>query len=470
SDDLNAVASGSNDADGEAVTYEYNWFKRDGATWVDAAISTATVPAASTSTGEQWKFRARAVAGGMTSAWGWSNTLTISKTVLTAPKSVTISPVSPVTDDDLIATATGATGGNGAEITYEYRWSKRVGSQWTDAGIGTTTLSHDLTTKGERWRVEARAVVGGAYSGWVASVGVVIHNSVPTAPLEVTITPAVVRSGQTLVAVASGSTDADGDTITYRYAWEKSTDGVVWTDGPTTRVLGANALVREIHWRCKARASDVASRSDWTTSDEVIVHNGTPTAPTTVTVTPANPTVRRSLTATATGATDPDNDPLTYRYQWWQSTDSGTTWTEGATARVLNQALLVTGNQWKVAARASDGTAAGPWTFSAPVTIGSTAPAPALAATASASGTRDGAVQITVNLTAAAAVMVRITNMAGYEIAVLSPKDLEPGISTLHWNGRSKNGTLVPRGRYLAELQVCASNGDVVRCSAPVIW
>lgn len=84
--------------------------------------------------------------------------------------------------------------------------------------------------------------------------------------------------------------------------------------------------------------------------------------------------------------------------------------------------------------------------------------------------TREGTVQITANLTAAAAVAVRITNMAGYEIAALAPQALGPGISTLHWNGRSSKGTLVPRGRYMAQLQACSPEGAQTQCSVPIIW
>lgn len=468
SDDLAGSADGAEDADGDSITYEFNWFRMEGGEWVDAGINTATLTAGQTTKGEQWKVRVRAVAGGLQSDWAWSDPVTIGDTAPTVPTSIGITPAIPYATDDLVAVAVGSTDSDGDTVDYEYKWYKWDGASWTDAGISTSTVEHTLITKGDRWRVEVRSLADGVYSEPALSTAVVVRNSIPTAPVQVSLRPANPRPGQSVTALASGSTDADEDAITYRYAWETSSDGDTWTAGPLGRVLSGEALVRGVYWRCKVRAHDGAAVSAWTTGQELIVGDGAPTAPTSVSITPVNPTVSRNLIAAASGATDPEDDALTYRYQWWQSTDGGSNWTTATAGRILNKSLLVSGHMWKVAARANDGTISGPWTESEPVTIGGAAAT--VAATAVASGTRAGAVQITVSLTAAAAVTVRIMNMAGYEIAVLNPQSLDAGISTVSWNGRSSKGTRVPRGHYVAQLQVCSPDGTTTRCSAPVVW
>jgi flagellar basal-body rod modification protein FlgD len=88
--------------------------------------------------------------------------------------------------------------------------------------------------------------------------------------------------------------------------------------------------------------------------------------------------------------------------------------------------------------------------------------APALV-TATAAPTATGA-QFTLNLTSAAYVTVTIRNLAGREIAVLTPGQLDAGIHSLLWNGKSSAGTKAPAGAYL--LQVAATGADGARCSA----
>ena len=425
------------------------------------------MPNAATATGEQWRVEARCAAGGLYSDWVASATVTIGATAPTVP-TVVISPAAPLTTDNLVASATGSSHADSVGVSYEYKWYKWDGTAWADAGIATATVDQSLTSKGEQWKAAARAVAGGAYSDWMQSASVTIGNTAPTAPARISLRPNPVRTGQSVTATATGASDADNDTFTYKYQWEKSADGAVWTAIAAGRVLAGSAVVRGDHWRCKAKANDGSALGAWTTSAEIIIADGLPTAPTSVTITPANPTGTRNLVAAATGATDPENDALTYRYQWSYSADGGATWNAGPNGRFLDKALLVAGSQWKVLARANDGTYSGPGTFSSPVTIGSAGTSPALVATASAAGTNSGATQLTVNLTSAASVEVHITNIAGYEVATLAPQSLPAGVSTLFWNGRSNNGTQVPGGRYTAQIKASAANGSATSASAVI--
>jgi hypothetical protein len=92
------------------------------------------------------------------------------------------------------------------------------------------------------------------------------------------------------------------------------------------------------------------------------------------------------------------------------------------------------------------------WTFT-------TKPAAASALTVAALPTAGGA-QITLNLAAAADVTVSIRNLAGREIAVLTPRQLEAGVQSLLWNGRSTTGTRVPAGQYLLNVTARGKDGS----------
>lgn len=87
--------------------------------------------------------------------------------------------------------------------------------------------------------------------------------------------------------------------------------------------------------------------------------------------------------------------------------------------------------------------------------------------TASAVAAGEGA-QITVQLASAADVQVSICNMAGREVAALSPRTLQPGLNTLLWSGKSSLGTPVPSGQYLVRVTARNADGTVANCLAPL--
>jgi parallel beta-helix repeat protein len=110
-----------------------------------------------------------------------------------------------------------------------------------------------------------------------------------------------------------------------------------------------------------------------------------PSAPTLVEITPGSPTTTDDLTANASGATHPQDEPLTYVYEWSRSSDAGETWSEWGngteeeasevgSSDTLDHRLTAKDEMWKARSRAYDGVLHGPWTESAPVTIGNSPP------------------------------------------------------------------------------------------------
>jgi methionine-rich copper-binding protein CopC len=59
---------------------------------------------------------------------------------------------------------------------------------------------------------------------------------------------------------------------------------------------------------------------------------------------------------------------------------------------------------------------------------------------------------------------VRVLNLAGREVAVVQrAQDTPAGQNTAVWNLLSANGTAVPAGTYLIELQAVAADGQQAR-------
>lgn len=127
-------------------------------------------------------------------------------------------------------------------------------------------------------------------------------------------------------------------------------------------------------------------------------------------------------------------------------------------------ASLVSGQTYEVqikgGARSLNGTAMGQtftWQFRTEPTFASP---PTVTATAVPTGR--GA-QVTVNLMSSANVEVRVCNLAGREVAVLSARPMAAGLSTLLWNGRTLEGTAAPTGAYLVRVRAVLESGAQVQ-------
>lgn len=88
----------------------------------------------------------------------------------------------------------------------------------------------------------------------------------------------------------------------------------------------------------------------------------------------------------------------------------------------------------------------------------------ALSISGAAAATKVGGSAITVTLSAPANVTGNILNLAGRSIATFAGQDLEKGVSTLLWSGKSNQGTLVPPGQYFVKLQARDTYGNCANC------
>ena len=171
---------------------------------------------------------------------------------------------------------------------------------------GKRELPAGTAKKGERWRFELS--LG---SRVAKSPDVKVLDTAPTAP-EARLTPErPSRATPVRVELAKPSTDADGDKLTYRYAW--------LVDGVPAKAAGADLpsdkLKKGQRLTAVVIASDGALDSPPGTV-EATVANTAPGAPS-VALSPAAPKRGDEVKASvAKPAADPDGDALTYRYRW----------------------------------------------------------------------------------------------------------------------------------------------------------
>jgi hypothetical protein len=169
----------------------------------------------------------------------------------------------------------------------------------------------------------------GRVLGGIAVLAIIIsalylmsNQAAPTAPSTLNLTPTTIYVNTELFGSASGSTDADGDTITYYYKFYNQTDGVTRQDYSTDNSYTITTADAHDNIRVFAKAYDNYEYSA-ENENSIIVSNSSPTAPTRWTDLGMNLTNHTSAVSWTKG-TDADNDTVT-TYVYVGTTSTPTT-------------------------------------------------------------------------------------------------------------------------------------------------
>lgn len=236
-DDLTvSVVVDAEDEDGDAVSYNYQWYRDDA---LMSGYTSATVAAARTAKGEVWMVEVTATDGEDEGLAATAEVLILD----TPPEisAVSLTPAAPTTLDTLTCAPVGWFDADGDAEDYTWRWEVdgRVVS-----GAGEATLSGAFE-KNQEVVCEATPWDGEEAGDPVRSDAVTVVNSPPEAP-EIAVDPAYPVTGDDLDVVFSvAASDADDDPLTTTYVWSK--DGVVSTRY-TTATVPASATGLEEDW------------------------------------------------------------------------------------------------------------------------------------------------------------------------------------------------------------------------------
>lgn len=262
---------------------------------------------------------------------------------------VTISPVDPVTTDDLVAEiVVDGIDPEGDDVSYGYSWT--VDGVATDHT--TNTVPGGDTLKNQRWEVTVTAL--DPYGiGDASSIATTVLNSLPEI-IGVTLSPTVARVADTLTCSVDGATDADADLVTYTYAW--TVDG---TASATTADTLAGEFSKGETVFCTVTPNDGEDDGLDESSSGLVIANTAPTAPT-ILISPEEPIegVDDLLCGIDTAATDVDGDSITYDIRWevdgvdW----TGSVSTDLNTGDTIDAGDITTDDEWECFATANDGT------------------------------------------------------------------------------------------------------------------
>ncbi len=256
---LSAVLGAASDDDGDTISYRYDWYVLG-----RLAGTGDTLPAIHYARGDDVYVVVTPWDG---TSYGASVTSAVATVADALPvvTAVTLSPAAPTTDSVVTAAATN-TDADGDPVSLRYTWYVDGVAMSTSALAtldGTTSFA-----KGQRVEVEVVPNDGLADGTSVRSAVVEVRNSAPTAPA-VAIVPASPRSGEALTCnLTTPSTDADGDTLSYTWAWDRG--GVAVMPSTPSTIPGADVGPDET-WTCEVVASDGTDRS--------IVASGSVTVP-----------------------------------------------------------------------------------------------------------------------------------------------------------------------------------------------
>jgi hypothetical protein len=235
------------DDDGDAVVYGYDWYVEGSVVSTSSALLPNRFAKGDSIQAVVTPFDGTGYGSAVT-----SDTATGTNTPPVATR-VTLSPTEVYTDDTLTATVA-ATDVDGDTLTYAYDW-------YVDGFPRGSTTSASLS--GATWfdRDQDVYVVvtpndGEADGTSATSDTVTVSNSAPTAPV-VEITPADAVAGDDLTcSVVTESTDADGDAITYAFAWD--VDGVAYSDAidsAMSSVVDGGDVGEAEAWTCSVTAT-----------------------------------------------------------------------------------------------------------------------------------------------------------------------------------------------------------------------
>jgi hypothetical protein len=342
-DTLSVSVSGAHDTDGDEISYTYDWYV-DGVWVSDAETLDGT-----------WFAEGDAVYVEVTphdhAEAGAPVTSDVATAVNTPPvvTVVSLSPSAVYTADTLSASILG-NDADGDDISYTYAWY--VDGTWVS---GAATLDGASFDKGDTVYLEVTPHDGTEAGAAVLSDVVTVGNTAPVVSA-VSLSPGAVYTDSTLTASVTAG-DADGDSLSYRYAWTVNGAAIAAT-GST--LSGATWFERDDEVSVTVTPNDGASDGTSGTSSSVTVLNTPPGAPS-VSIAPSAPGDEDDLVCSvSTAATDADGDSATYTFEWTADGVAYTGSTSSTDTRVtVPDSATSAGEVWVCTVTADDGRDAG---------------------------------------------------------------------------------------------------------------
>jgi hypothetical protein len=344
---LTCTPGASSDVDGDAVTFSTAWTV-DGS---DPGVTSTTLSGTYFDSGDPVTCTVTPTDGSAAGAAVVSNSVTISNT---APVmgAVTLSP-SEVREGDTLSCSGVGTDVDGDSLSYAYGWT--VGG--SDPGVTTSSISSDYFESGDT--IVCTMTVSDGTDTDSATSSIVASNTAPTM-VSVTLSPSTVYESSTVLCTPS-STDVDGDSVSYSYAWTVGGSAV----SETSSELTGTDFDRGEELICTVTPTDGTDAGAALASSGLTVSNTAPVV-SSVSISPSSGTESTLFSCSISGS-DVDGDALSSSYQWTVNGSSV------STASTLSGTYFGSGDAVVCVGTLSDGSDSAS-SSSSSVTIQNTAP------------------------------------------------------------------------------------------------
>ncbi|MEJ2406167.1 MAG: FG-GAP-like repeat-containing protein [Candidatus Thiodiazotropha sp.] len=337
---LLSVTTGSwTDADGDGLSYAYQWLS-DGGPIAGATAASFTPTTAEAHTTISARVTASDGNGGSTPATSTGSALTNAAPVNTVLPAISGTPAV----GNVLSSTTGTwTDADGDGLSYTYQW-QADGVAIAGATASSYTLTGAQSHASITVTVTATDGQGGSTDATSTSVATPNDDPVNTVLPVISGTP---RVGSALNASNGTWTDADGDSLSYTYQW--LSNGVAIA-GATAASYTPGAAQAHTDISVRVTADDAHGGSVSATSAATALGNTAPVNTAAPTVSGVA-TVGNTVTANTGSWADADGDALSYTYQW----RANGTAIPGATGSSLTLGAAQGGMTISVSVTANDG-------------------------------------------------------------------------------------------------------------------
>jgi hypothetical protein len=317
---LTVSATGSSDADGDAITHHFKFYNVEDANTVQDWSSDTSYTIQVSDAHNTIRVYAKSTTTYANSTGSYSEDDSVDDTVPTIPTALILNDTTLYTNDDVSVAGSGSTDTDGDSITYYYMFNDTGGTlqDWsTNTIFDCETAGCDKSDTLSAW---TKAVTSYGNSS-VLSNSTTILNTAPSIPTTLILNDSTLYTNDDVNMSASGSSDVDGDSIEYYFKFNKT--GQTLQDWSTTSVFSCSTANCDkndaLNIWVKAVTSDANSS---TISNSTTILNSIPSDPTDITGFPTSLYVTNTLSLSASGGVDDDGDSITYYFKYYNENDS----------------------------------------------------------------------------------------------------------------------------------------------------
>jgi hypothetical protein len=445
------IVQESIDANGDEITYKYEWFKDGEPTGItgffkivedeDKNNPFSAVSPDKTVKGEKWRMKVTPNDGFEDGSPGAAE-ITIQNSPPTKPE-VVLTPEKPFPLDTLTAVITTLSSDVDKEqITYIYEWFKDGIRTKTERTQKTELSFPPPFAKGEVWQVKVTPNDGETDGTSAFSQRVIIGDIV----VRVTIKPIEgERAFKTSVLKADVEIIPEPFNLKLAYQWYNQNGEI---RGATSQELTGKDFKKHDKIYCGVTASK-DSFSHTVLSNQLEISNSSPSQPE-VTISPSEPFPGEKLEAVITKeSSDADGDFIKYSYRWFKDEKPA------GNDKFVTSSLTAAGQVWRVEVTPNDGESDGETAISPSVTIGSPIPFHNYPNPFNPS---EGTTFVYYLERQATSVVIRVYDLRGKLIIKLQSKNPKIGRNDdIKWDGKDQDGDVVPSAVFLCHVEISPS-------------